>query len=231
MEIILIKPKEHFEIYNALYQYDNVKNPTVVFQKYNVEKFLFYLGFGLFLLAIILAITSNLLSGSILDWVISITWIFVALSQISIMLSQLIYIFSMAIQLKKPVKFFLEPLMQRTKRDFDFAKSLTRHEASILKSVRDSLEYESVAMYSRVGTLVGTVDKTGLVFSSLTIIFAYLKLSKNLPDLFEEYDFVVYIVVGWYFMGLYFMSLIYKLKKFSLLVNMAIDIKEDGINK
>lgn len=224
---ILTKPKEHFEIYNALYQYDKIKSPSTVFHTYYIEKFLFYLGCVLFLLAIILAITSNLLSGSTFEWVVNVTWILVVISQVSVIISQLIYVFSMVVQLKKPVKFILEPVMHRTKRNFDFAKSLTRHEICVLKSVRDSLEYESAAMYSRVGVLVGTVDKTGLVFSSFTIIFACLKLSQNLPDFFEEFDFVVYIIVGWYFVGIYSISLMYKLKKFSLLVNMAIDIKED----
>lgn len=223
----MTKPKEHFEIYNALYQYDKVKSPVVRFYTDRVEKFFFYLGCWLFLLVIIIAISSNVHSEDVPEWVVNITWILVIFSQISVIISQLIYVFSMIFQLKKPMKFILEPVMHRTKRNFDFAKSLTRHEMSILKSVRDSLEYESAVMYSRVGVLVGTVDKTGLVFSSFTIIFACLKLSQNLPDFFEEYDFFVYIIVGWYFVGVYSISLMYKLKKFSLLVNMAIDIKED----
>jgi predicted membrane protein len=153
---------EFIEVYNALYRYSKKKDPAVKFQQNKIEKGIFIVGLLFFSLAIFLALVSNLFSGTILEWVISFIWGFVVLSQISGILYQLVFILSMVKQFSKPVKNFLEPLMVRNTSDFNFAKSLTQYNGGVLKSVRDSLEYESTAMYSRVGILLVVLIKLAL---------------------------------------------------------------------
>ena len=225
----MIKPKEHFEIYNALNEYVEDKSHLAGIKKYKWESIFFRIGLYFFILAIALAVSSNFSNEKHIELVVYFTWSFVAISQISMMLSQLILIFSGVYQIFNPSKTLLKPMMFRNTSDFNFAKSLARHNESVLKSVKNTLEYESEAMYSRVGILVGAVDKTGIIFFASTISLAYLKFIKALPEVIEEYKFIMYFVIGLYFMGGYFMYLIYRLKKYSLLVNMAIDIKDENI--
>jgi hypothetical protein len=186
------------------------------------QKWTFWLMFGFFGLAVIMALSTKI---EIYDWQKPIALILVLLAQITGLLYQLSFVFEAFKIFKAPTRHFLEPVTESSVRDFELAESFSRFTESQLYYAKERLSLESTHMRSRVNLLVGALDKVGIIPVLVAWILASYKYIADGSIVFEQIDWLVYGLLGLYLVTLPILFFAHKLERYLLLVNTAIEIK------
>lgn len=186
------------------------------------QKWTFWLMFGFFGLAILVAISTKI---EVYDWQKPTALILSLLAQLTGLLYQFSFIFEAFKIFKAPTRHFLEPVTESSVRDFELAESFSRFTESQLYYAKERLSLEGKHMRSRVSLLVGALDKVGIIPVLASWSLAYYKYTANGSIAFEQIDWLVYGLLGLYLVTLPILFFAHKLERYLLLVNTAIEIK------
>lgn len=186
------------------------------------QKWTFWLMFGFFSTALILALSTKV---EIYYWQKPFALILVLLAQLAGILFQLSFAFEAFKFFKAPTRHFLEPITKSSVRDYELAEYFSRFTESQLYYVKERLLLESKHIHSRVSLLVGALDKVGIIPVLVTWILASFKYIASGSIVFEQIDWLVYGLLGLYLISLPILFFIHQLERYLLLVNTAIEIK------
>lgn len=192
------------------------------------QKWAFWLMFGFFIAAILVALSTKL---EVFFWQKPTALILILLAQISGLLYQASFIFEVFKVFKAPARHFLEPITESSVRDFELADSFSRFTESQLYYVKERLSLESKHMRSRVSLLVGALNKVGIIPVLITWILASYKYMADGSISFEQIDWLAYGLLGLYLATLLILFFVHKLERYLLLVNTAIEIKANKLRQ
>lgn len=156
--------------------------------------------------------------------------LFVVLSQVLSLVYQLSIIFQSVRVLKAPTRHFLEPVTASAAKDYQLAYNMQRFNLSQLNYALARLRLEVAQIRSRVGILIGAVEKVGIVPVALTTAFSAYGYFADGKIAFEQVDWVVYALMGLYVSVLPVLFFSHKLDRYALVVDTAIKLKQSNAN-
>lgn len=80
-----------------------------------------------------------------------------------------------------PVKSYISNLIKELESEEEILQSLTKEDVADLKAVKSRLEFEREQLRSRMGFLLGTIDKLGIIPAAFALYVVYAKaVNENL---------------------------------------------------
>ena len=215
------------DVFKDIWEHDNKnKKPTRPYEN-TFQKWAFWLMVGCFLLGLVVAISTKIVST---EWQKITALLLVIASQVV----ALVYQMSLALQsfkfIREPTRHFLQPLTTLAAQDYQLAKGMVRFERSQLEYVLARLKLEISQMKSRVGLLVGAVETVGLVPVAVTSAFSAYGYFADGKIKFQEIDWIVYALMGLYVVVVPVLFFTHKLDRYALVVETAIKFKESEAN-
>lgn len=209
-------------IFQEIWEHDGVPREKGKAYLNPFQKWMFWLMFIFFCIAILVALSTKV---QVFSWQKPVALILVLLAQITGIFYQLSFVFEAFKIFKTPTRHFLEPITESAVRDFNLAESFSRFSESQLYYAKERLSLESAHMKSRVNLLVGALDKVGIVPVLVAWLMASYKYIANGTIAFEQIDWLVYGLLGLYLVMLPILFFAHKLERYLLLVNTALEIK------
>jgi len=219
-----LQPGKLETIFQYIWEHDGSTKEKARPYQSDFQKHTFWAMIILFIIAILIAISTRFIGP--FSWQKFIALVFVALSQISALLYQLSFIFQSFKILKEPARHFLEPVTKSSAQDFELASSLSRFKKSQLEYAKSRLILECDQMKSRVGILVGAIEKVGILPVAVTWVLAAYKYFDKDMLVFSEVDWLVYGLMGIYIIAVPILFFTHKLQRYILVIETSLSIKE-----
>lgn len=154
--------------------------------------------------------------------------LFVVVAQVLSLVYQMAIIFQSFQVLRVPTRHFLEPVTVSAAKDYQLASNMQRFNLSQLEYAFARLSLEVAQIRSRVGILIGAIEKVGIVPVALTTAFSAYGYFADGKIAFEQVDWVVYALMGLYVSVLPVLFFSHKLDRYALVVETAIKLKQRG---
>ena len=187
-----------------------------------LQSWFILLMFGSFALAILGALSTYIWDYQLL---VDFSWLMVLISQFSAVLGQIGFIAEILIFVRNPFKTYIDSHLERFSDQNELAKKLTIYELESLRYAASCFELEARQTTERVGVIIGSVSKLGLIPLFISGLYMAYQVSED-PDWRSNVDWLVYTVTGLYIVLSFPMNrIVQQCERYFLILQTALDLK------
>ena len=218
-------------IFKQIIEHDNKNRQKVELYKTDYEKYTLVVSIVSFFLTLIIAISSNSLneyfSLEVLKVLKMISILLLMLSLLSAMIYSSINIYSGIKSFQGLNRTFFNPITKFSVENYEFSHSLIHFTKEELLYVSKRLSLEIEQMKKRVSMLIGLIDKIGIIPAIVSLSLVISKNIEVVETLYNKFDWLAYAIVGIYIIGIIALSFIHKIERYILILDTAINLKEN----
>ncbi|MCZ4279843.1 hypothetical protein O4H49_03575 [Kiloniella laminariae] len=213
-------------IFQKIWEHDEKKIDFRVFRTSLFEQYLFWIMIFSAILAILFAVSTHFIVGYHLKIIAN---FLVVISQVAGILYQFSFLFLLSELIRRPTRHFLSRVAESASKDYELANELSHFSMLQLNYTKDRLILECRNFRSRVGMLIGALEKIGVVPVFLSLFFSITNIPSENAEVIMGLEWLPYGVIALYVMVVCVSFFAHKLERYILLLSTAIEIKRDHV--